>query len=254
MSLLKTVRNIGQSSTEVKTRNATNDDEHNGATGSLMNELSVLTYSPRTLREITQVIRKRLSGNSRMSSHKNAVHLLKTLTLIAYLINNGSDEFVVWIRSYLYLIDTLKEFNGGSRTKERMASQIRNLASSLAAILRDEELLRQRRSDVTLFRSSISTPGRKSTDNSHLKLTPLSNRVDVSHDIRATRSMEVSNRLTMRQSLDLNHTKIALDPLTEEDLEKENVPASSYYDQQQHPDGVYRRRGITRLPSHTPFT
>ncbi|CUS23007.1 LAQU0S07e05204g1_1 [Lachancea quebecensis] len=254
MSLLRTVRSFGQSQTEIKTKDATNDDEYSGATGSLMNEISVLTYSPRTLREISAVIRKRLSGNNRKSSHKNAVHILKTLTLTAYLINNGSNEFVAWIRSYVYLIDSLKEFTIGSRGQERMAKQIRSLASTLSVILRDDELLRQRRSDVTLFRSSISTPGRKSTDNSHLRLTPLSNRADDLRNTRPTRSLDVGSRPYPRHSSDRARARVALDPLDEEEaLDKENMCTSVRSEQKLHEEGLFKRRGVTRLASNNPF-
>ncbi|SCV00922.1 LANO_0F09230g1_1 [Lachancea nothofagi CBS 11611] len=254
MSLMKSVKNLGQSSTEIKTRSATNDDEVNGATGSLMNELSVLTYSPRTLREITQVIRKRLSGNYRKSSHTNAVHILKTLTLVSYLINNGSNEFVAWVRSYSYLIDTLKEFSISSRGNETMAVQIRSLATNLSGLLRDDLLLRQRRSDVTLFRSSISTPGRKSTDNSHLKMAPGGVAIRRSNE-NHTRSLDLKRWCAPSP---LKHTiepfqerTEVLGPLREEEpVDKENTVTTSYRDDKFNDEGIYTRRGVTRrLPN-----
>ncbi|SCU93421.1 LADA_0G03004g1_1 [Lachancea dasiensis] len=264
MSLLKTVKNLGQTPTEIKIKDATNDDENSGATGSLMNELSVLTFSPRTLREITQVIKKRLSGNYRKSSHTNAVHILKTLTLVSYLLNNGSNDFVAWVRSYSYLIDTLREFSVNSRGRETMAAQIRNLASSLSELLRDDELLKQHRSDVTLFRSSISTPGRKSTDNSHLRVSP-GNSGSAGVVPRAggggrTRSLDLNQppvSSPLKNAIEsINPSKAVLGPLREEDsLYKEN-PATSSYDMCKWDDETvaYRRNGVTRRSSNRVIT
>ncbi|SCW01104.1 LAFE_0D05160g1_1 [Lachancea fermentati] len=249
MSLFKSVRTIGQSQTEIKVRKATDDDESSGATGTLMSELSVLTYSPKTLREITQVIRKRLNGNYRKSSHKNAVHMLKTLTLISYLVNNGSNEFVAWIRAYAYLVDTLKEFDVSDRGDAQMAEQIRILSAKLSTILRDDELLKQRRNDLTQFRSSISTPGRKSTDNSHLKVQH-PNKLPQREAIRGTRSLEISR--TPRYGVDHQALPLTLDPLAEEEsVDKENNDAVFFHPRDEN--GEFRRRGVTRFHANNPF-
>ena len=112
MPLLDSVRTLVQSTTELKVKQATDENESSGATGTLMNEISVLTYSPKTLKEIVQVVRKRLMGHGRRNSHKICIHLVK---------------------------------------------------------IKDDDLLENRRAEVIQFRSSISSPGRKSTDNSHLK-------------------------------------------------------------------------------------
>ncbi|SCU96040.1 LAMI_0F04962g1_1 [Lachancea mirantina] len=251
MSLLRTVRNIGQSQTEIKVKKATDDDELNGATGTLMSELSVLTYSPRTLREIIQVIRKRLSGNYQKSSHKNAVHILKTLTLVAHLINNGSNEFVSWIRAYSYLVTTLKEFDVSDKRDGQVALQIRTIASRLTELLKDDELLRRARNDLTQFRSSISTPGRKSTDNSHLKVQ---GSAAVGHvrpsRLRETQSLDI-NRPT--QFVPDQHVRgYVLGPLEEEEsIDKENDENSGYRPCEK--DGLSRRRGVPRLLSNNPF-
>ncbi|CCE63510.1 hypothetical protein TPHA_0F00230 [Tetrapisispora phaffii CBS 4417] len=169
MPLFDSVRNFVQSPTESKVRQATDDDETSGATGTLMNEISVLTYSPKTLKEIVQILKKRLTGYSKKNSHKNCVHILKTLTLITYLINNGSNDFIAWTRSNIMLFEYLKNFEVQNLEDEKMGQQIVFICNDICNIINDDDMLEQKRKDVVQFRSSISFPGRKSTDNSHIK-------------------------------------------------------------------------------------
>ncbi|KAL3231731.1 Epsin-4 [Nakaseomyces bracarensis] len=169
MSLIETVRGFMSSTTELKVRQATDDNEMAGATGTLMNEISVLTYSKKTLKDVTQVIRKRLSGINKKNNHKSCLHVLKTLTLVSYLLNNGSNDFIAWLKSTKYVIEYLSNFEAQAESDEPMVKQIRYLCTDICTLLEDEELLEKRRRDVIQFRSSISSPGRKSTDNSHIK-------------------------------------------------------------------------------------
>lgn len=169
MPLFDSVRNFVQSPTETKVRQATDDNDGIGATGTLMNEISVLTYSSKTLKEIVQCLKKRLHGYGRKSTHKNCVHILKTLTLISYLINNGSNDFVAWSRSNISYFQCLRDFEVQNAEDEKMARQIILISNDLCQLINDDVLLDQRRNEVIQFRSSISSPGRKSTDNSHLK-------------------------------------------------------------------------------------
>lgn len=169
MPLLDSVKSFVQSTTELKVRQATDESENSGATGTLMNEISVLTYSPKTLKEIIQVVRKRLTGNGRKTSHKNCIHLVKTLTLVSYLMNNGSNEFIAWVKSSIFIVECLRNFQAQNRADEKIGKQIRLMADDLCTLVDDDQLLEQRRKEVGVFRSSISSPGRKSTDNSHLK-------------------------------------------------------------------------------------
>lgn len=169
MPLLDSVKSFVQSPTELKVKQATDENESSGATGTLMNEISVLTYSPKTLKEIVQVIRKRLTGHGRKSSHKNCIHIVKTLTLVAYLMNNGSNDFVAWVRRNSFIVECLRNFEIQDPNDEKVGKQIRLMADDLCTLIKDDDLLEQRRKDVIQFRSSISSPGRKSTDNSHLK-------------------------------------------------------------------------------------
>lgn len=171
MSFLKGLRGIGQSATQQKARKATDSDVRAGATGTLMNELSVLTYSAKTMQEICEVIRKRLSnGNSRLKNgHDSVIRVLKTLTLIDYLMCNGSEEFVEWMQTNLFYIEGLRHFSASQDADLSRVKQVRTLSQDIATMLRDSALLDKKRNDIIEFRSSVSTPGRKSTDTSHIQ-------------------------------------------------------------------------------------
>lgn len=162
---------FGQYSTEFKTKKATDEDEKVGATGTLMNEISALTYNPKTIREITQVVRKRLAGHTIGVSHKRCIRILKTLTLVLYLINNGSQEFIAWVRGNLVYFERLRNCESLEQYDESLARQVQSMSNRICDGIVDDELLEDRKRDITEFRSSISSPGRKFTDNSHLKDT-----------------------------------------------------------------------------------
>ncbi|CCH62013.1 hypothetical protein TBLA_0G00650 [Henningerozyma blattae CBS 6284] len=170
MAIFESVRNFVQSPTELKVRTATDDNENSGATGTLMNEISVLTYSTKTNKEIVTVLKKRLTGYGKKSSHRNCIHIIKTLTLIAYLMNNGSLEFIRWINENQLLFEVMKNFEVSDTIHdEKFAIQIRDLSERILELINNRELLEQKRNEVDEFRSSISSPGRKSTDNSHIR-------------------------------------------------------------------------------------
>lgn len=250
MSLMHTFKGFLLSPTELKVRQATDDNELAGATGTLMNEISVLTYSKKTLKDVIQVIRKRLSGVNKRNSHRTCLHVLKTLTLVSYLLNNGSNDFIAWLKSSKYVIEYLSSFEAQSSSDEPMVNQIRFLCNDIITLLEDEELLEKRRRDVIQFRSSISSPGRKSTDNSHIKpydrqfqlSRPKSDKfLDENQDIQYMDSMDQGNPLDSIIESNLKNrgrraghanTHPLLESLEEEDQnsllpDKENMPAGN---------------------------
>lgn len=234
-AFLSSVKNFVQSPTELKVRQATDENETFGATGTLMNEISVLTYSSKTLKEIIQVVRKKLllGYNKRTNTHKNCIILLKTLTLVSYLMNNGSNEFISWVKSNIDIFEHLNQITPRATDRKNdtgMVNQISVTSKDITMLINDDELLEQRRRDVIQFRSSISSPGRKSTDNSHLKNND-SSRSGPEKYGDPTSSPRVIHSGTYQRvshSLDLQmnnnplrntgeYSRTALDPLREED-------------------------------------
>lgn len=224
MSLFASVRNLVQSPTEIKVRQATDDNDTIGATGTLMNEISILTYSPKTLKEIVQVIKKRLHNfigfhDNKKLTHKNCIMVLKTVTLISYLLNNGSNQFVEWLKNNQTVFKTLQLFYKDDQDAN-LCDQIRNISTDIYGLLQDDDLLENRRTDVIQFRSSISSPGRKSTDNSHLKQNDPSLKSNISHSFELNRRISSSTRPYVP-------SRFSLDPLTEEDLTIEHQSIDS---------------------------
>lgn len=150
-------------------KQATDEHHTTGAMGTLMHEISILTYNTRTLREITKVLKLRLTNQNKRASHKESIHILKSLTLVLYLIINGCDEFLAWVRSNMCVCQRLKNFKVQEASDIPLADQIRAISGHICDQIEDDELLERRRREVVEFRSSISSPGRKSVDNSHLR-------------------------------------------------------------------------------------
>lgn len=219
MAIFDSVKNLVQSSTELKVKTATDDDENSGATGTLMSEISVLTYSPKTLKEVVSVLKKRLNGYGKKSSHRNCIHILKTLTLIMYLIDNGSLDFIRWCKGNIILFEVLSNFEVIDVQDEKMGEQIIKMSQDIYILITNEELLQDRRHELNEFRSSISSPGRKSTDNSHLRRSFGSNRKGSLENNRFNNNnnMNEIRRSTSSSRNTSEYTRFGLDPLREED-------------------------------------
>uniref|UniRef100_A0A8C0JF52 ENTH domain-containing protein n=1 Tax=Chelonoidis abingdonii TaxID=106734 RepID=A0A8C0JF52_CHEAB len=93
------------SDSEVKVREATSNDPW-GPSSSLMLEISDLTYNTLSLLEIMNMIWHRMNDQG-----KNWRHVYKSLTLLDYLIKNGSKKVIQHCREGLYNIQTLKDFH-----------------------------------------------------------------------------------------------------------------------------------------------
>lgn len=170
MLLFDSVKSLIQSPAELKVLQATNEDDITKAMGTLMHEISVLTYNPKALQEITKVLKLRLTVHGRRLSHKESVHILKTLTLVRYLITSGSDQFLAWVRSNLDMYECLKNVRAQAASDAPLVSQIRSMPDHIRRYIMDDELVERRRAEVAQFRASILSPGRKFTDNSHIRV------------------------------------------------------------------------------------
>jgi len=184
--LVRSIRNINSTPAEIKIKSSTSNDSF-GPTTSELNEIALLTNDITSLRQITNVISKRINDSSR-----NWRHILKSLTVIQYCILAGSIEFVYWIQNNAYLITTLKEFQ--LKDSNELAYQIRNKAKIISKLLKDDKLLESKRSNYHLYRTKMSQPatGKRSS----LDIT----RADELHSveealpsafIRGTQSLEI---------------------------------------------------------------
>ncbi|AAS51167.1 ACL061Cp [Eremothecium gossypii ATCC 10895] len=219
MLLPDSVKYLGSSPTAAKVRKATDDNEFVGASSALISEITILTYSCKTLLDVTRVLKKRLSGNANKSSHKNAVHILKALTLTNYLIANGSEDFVQWLQGCAVLLRRLKDFTTGNERDSHMASQIRSFSLSLLELMQNPALLEDHRRSVVRFRSSISTPGYKSDQRSQsLPGLPAPMR---------PQSPAAEFPCMVRHSIEHNYRSPSLGCLVEEDVSQMGTPTQA---------------------------
>ncbi|KAH3674421.1 hypothetical protein WICMUC_003258 [Wickerhamomyces mucosus] len=185
--LVRSIRNISSTPIEIKIKSATSNDSF-GPTATELNDIAILTSSPESLRQIIQVLTKRLNDSSR-----NWRHVLKSLTVIQFCMLAGSLDFVLWIRSNSYLVKTLKEFQ--LKGNEELAQQIRLKASNISQLIKDKELLEKKRSNFHIFRSKMSQPA-----------TNQRSSLDISRDtenLRSTQQIPINIPLRNTQSLDI---------------------------------------------------
>ncbi|XP_039770006.1 ENTH domain-containing protein 1 isoform X2 [Ornithorhynchus anatinus] len=106
MALKRQVKNFvkNYSEAEIKVREATSNDPW-GPSSSLMLEISDLTFSGGSLSEIMNMLWQRLNDHGR-----NWRHVYKSLTLMDYLIKNGSKKVIQHCRECFFNIQTLKDF------------------------------------------------------------------------------------------------------------------------------------------------
>lgn len=136
----RTLKNVvkNYTSTEVKVREATSNDPW-GPSSTLMGELADLTYNSSTFSQIMQMLFKRMNDHG-----KNWRHVYKALTLLEYLVKNGSEKVATQCKENLYSIQTLKDFQFVEDGKDHGAN-VREKAKEIVALLRDDERLRNER-------------------------------------------------------------------------------------------------------------
>lgn len=137
-SLIRSIKNVtnGYTSSQVKVRNATSNEEYGPSTHE-MSDIAQLTYQNQELFFIMDIIDKRLNDKG-----KNWRHVLKSLTLLDYLVHNGSDNVVIWCHTNLYVIKSLREFQYRDESGKDQGVAIRARAKDLTSLLQDTERLR----------------------------------------------------------------------------------------------------------------
>jgi len=140
--LLRNVRNVVHNYTEVeiKVREATSNDPW-GPSSSIMAEIADLTYNMTAFPEIMGIIWKRVSDTG-----KNWRHVYKSLVLLDYLVKTGAERVQNQCKENIYSIQTLKDFQYvDSRDYKDHGKNVRERATQLVSLLKDEERLRNER-------------------------------------------------------------------------------------------------------------
>lgn len=146
--LVRKLRNISSSPAEIKIKSATSNDSFGPSTKEL-NQVAIFTLNPKSNKEITGVIRKRIQDSSWR-------HVLKCLTVIEYVLLVGSLDFVNWLKEHKYLISTLEGYT--VKNNEDVSKQIRHKSETILKLLNNNELLTEKRENFQVFRSQMTRP------------------------------------------------------------------------------------------------
>ncbi|XP_070309467.1 ENTH domain-containing protein 1 isoform X2 [Odocoileus virginianus] len=141
MAFRRQVKNFvkNYSDAEIKVREATSNDPW-GPSSSLMLDISDLTFNTVSLSEIMNMLWQRLNDHG-----KNWRHVYKSLTLMDYLIKNGSKKVIQHCREGYRNLQTLKDFQHIDEAGKDQGYYIREKSKQVIALLMDEQLLHRER-------------------------------------------------------------------------------------------------------------
>ena len=101
---------------------------------------SPLTPDSHELFEVMDMLDRRLNDKG-----KNWRHVMKALTVLDFIIHNGSENVVLWCKDNLYVIKTLREFQYIDEEGRDQGANIRTKAKDLSSLLMNDERLREER-------------------------------------------------------------------------------------------------------------
>ncbi|XP_067554850.1 ENTH domain-containing protein 1 [Pseudorca crassidens] len=127
------------SDAEIKVREATSNDPW-GPSSSLMLDISDLTFNTVSLSEIMSMLWQRLKDHG-----KNWRHVYKSLTLMDYLIKNGSKKVIQHCREGFCNLQTLKDFQHIDEAGKDQGYYIREKSKQVITLLTNEQLLHRER-------------------------------------------------------------------------------------------------------------
>ncbi|XP_016343729.1 epsin-3 isoform X2 [Sinocyclocheilus anshuiensis] len=151
-SLRRQMKNIVNNYTdaEIKVREATSNDPW-GPPTSLLMEIADLTFNVVAFTEVMGIIWKRLNDHG-----KNWRHVYKALTLLDYLIKSGSERVAQQCKENIYAIQTLRDFQYIDREGQDQGMGVREKSKQLVALIRDDERLKQERSQAHKTRERVT--------------------------------------------------------------------------------------------------
>ncbi|EDK38145.2 hypothetical protein PGUG_02243 [Meyerozyma guilliermondii ATCC 6260] len=198
MTFLRSIRNLN-SSTELQVKSATSSDPLGPYNNDLV-QLSMLTYNSKSLSIIESVLEKQLRkyspssiASSKFSNNeKGWLILLKSLTVVMYLLQNGSPEFVYWLKSctasVIAPLHRAKLHSNTTMYKDAIKFKI----DSIYKFCTNDNELQKLRTNIHVYREDMSIPGVKranttsAADNSSRRLKP----------IKRSRTVEIPRTVT----------------------------------------------------------
>nr|XP_045009217.1 ENTH domain-containing protein 1 [Jaculus jaculus] len=141
MAFRRQVKNFvkNYSDAEIKVREATSNDPW-GPSSSLMLAISDLTFNTISLSEIMNMLWQRLHDHG-----KNWRHVYKSLTLMDYLIKNGSKKVIQHCRKGFHNLQMLKDFQHIDEAGKDQGHYVREKSKQVITLLMDEQLLHKER-------------------------------------------------------------------------------------------------------------
>uniref|UniRef100_A0A8R1TTD9 ENTH domain-containing protein n=1 Tax=Onchocerca volvulus TaxID=6282 RepID=A0A8R1TTD9_ONCVO len=127
---------------ESKVREATNEDPW-GPTGPQMAEIAHMTYQYDTFPEVMSMLWKRM-----LQDNKNAWR--RSLTLLHYLLKNGSERVVSNARDRLFEMRTLESYKFIDEKGKDQGLNVRHRASVLFELIQDDDQLKAERKKAKL--------------------------------------------------------------------------------------------------------
>lgn len=198
MTFLRSIRNLN-SSTELQVKSATSSDPLGPYNNDLV-QLSMLTYNSKLLSVIESVLEKQLRKHSPSSmaslkftnNEKGWLILLKSLTVVMYLLQNGSPEFVYWLKSCTSLVIAPIHRASLHLNTTMYKDAIKFKIDSIYKYCTDDRKLQNLRTNIHVYREDMSVPGVKRAnttsvaDNTGRKLKP----------IKRSRTVEIPRTVT----------------------------------------------------------
>lgn len=123
---------------EAKVREATDPDEPWGASSTLMQEIAQATHNFQHFNEILPLIWSRFHE----SEARQWRQIYKALTLLEYLVKNGSERVVDDARGHISTVKMLRSFHYTDEKGKDQGINVRNRAKEIAELLSDVEKIR----------------------------------------------------------------------------------------------------------------
>ncbi|XP_052771778.1 clathrin interactor 1-like isoform X2 [Mya arenaria] len=131
---------MNYSEVETKVREATNDDAW-GPHGSACGEISQYTYTYEHFPEVMGMLWKRMFHENKKSWRRT----YKSLTLLIYLIRNGSERVVTGAREHLYDLRGLENYTFTDEHGKDQGLNVRHKAKEIIDLIQNDERLRDER-------------------------------------------------------------------------------------------------------------
>ncbi|KAG4093606.1 ENTH-domain-containing protein [Neocallimastix lanati (nom. inval.)] len=135
--ILRQTKNVtkGYSEIQVKVRNATSNDS-NCPSNQLLMEIAQASNSQIQLQEILEILDKRINDKG-----KNWRHVFKALSLLEYLLYNGSEYVISYAHDNIYIIKTLKEFQYIDDRGRDYGANVRQKSREISELLTNQSKL-----------------------------------------------------------------------------------------------------------------